>query len=186
LQKNILWDSVEDVIKCVQSATKYGVVPGCQITIVNECIKYAAAIVENAKKNPSIDKNHEQLKIEIINMIATACTNVYDKVITGPDGYGIIKTLPRWQYTTEDGIDELIKEAAQKRNEIIQESLKQNKVYDIGLLIYNENIITSAETDKMVLTVASELVKILISGNQCIVMDPDVDNSHQETVQAYV
>ena len=33
LQKKITWDSVEDVIKCVGSAIKHGVVPGCQLSI---------------------------------------------------------------------------------------------------------------------------------------------------------
>jgi chaperonin GroEL len=186
LQKNILWDSIEDVIKCIKSATQYGIVPGCQITIIKECLAYAEDILAKSKENKDIDPEYEQLKIEIINMIATACLNVYGKILTGPDNLGIVKTLPRWQYTNEDGLKDLMKEAAKKRNDIIQESLSQNKVYDIGTLEYNENIVTSAETDKMVLMVASELVKILISGNQCIVMDPDVDNSHQETVQAYV
>ena len=59
-------------------------------------------------------------------------------------------------------------------------------MFDIETLEYNSDIITSAETDIMVLTVASELVKILISGNQCIFLDSDINESHQETKDIYV
>ena len=33
----IIWDAVEDVIKCVRSAIKTGIVPGCQLTIMSCC-----------------------------------------------------------------------------------------------------------------------------------------------------
>ena len=47
------------------------------------------------------------------------------------------------------------------------------------------DIITSAETDIMVLTAASELIKILTSGNQCIFLDSEVNMSHQDDVTVY-
>ena len=187
LQKNIIWDAVEDVIKCVRSAIKYGVVPGCQLSIASACTDMVKEIAGNKSKNKIKDLSDEnKLKIDIIYLISAAVADVYSSVLHGPDGMGMIKLIPRWQYTTKEGIEDLHKEAIEKAEEIIKESLKQNKVYDMETLEYNENIITSAETDRMVLSAASELIKILISGNQCIFLDADVDASHQEEVQAYV
>jgi chaperonin GroEL len=186
LQKNIIWDSVEDVIKCIRSAIKYGIVPGCQLSIIKAATDRILELQSYYNSQNSEIPEDVILEIMILEMIVKSCELVYIKVLRGPDGLGIHKLIPRWQYTTEEGLPELNKEANAKKEEILLESIKSMKVFDIETLEYNENIVTSAETDVMVLTVASELVKILISGNQCIVMDPDVDNSHQETVEAYV
>ena len=37
----------------------------------------------------------------------------------------------------------------------------------------------------MVLRAVSELIKILIGGNQCVFLDADVNESHQEEVDVY-
>ena len=180
LQKQITWAAIEDVIKCVRSAIKTGVVPGCQISLIKSCAELLEEISEGKNEK---DMNQEQkLKCAIIEIITNALTNVYSRVLHGPEKLGIIKTLPRWDKTKKDGIEELIEEATEKANNIILESISCNKVFDLETLEYNANIITSAETDRMVLTAASDLVKILISGNQCIVVDPDVDGSHEETI----
>ena len=185
LQKRITWDSVEDVIKCVRSAVRSGVVPGCQLTILSSCLDYlketSGSIEQEEKMTDDV-----QLKREIVGIIYRAVCEVYQLVLHGPDNMGIIKTLPRWNTTKEEGIDDLIKEAREKGLRIINESIEKNQVFDMATLEFNPNIITSAETDSMVLTAASELIKILISGNQCIFLDADVDSSHQEEVQTYV
>lgn len=187
LQKQIIWDSVEDVIKCVKSAIKYGVVPGCQITIARACIDAMNDITKDKEENQYLN-NDEKLRLGIIEMIYNAVKTVYSQVLHGASGQGMIKLIDRWQYTnnTEEAINELERAAINKAVEIIDTSIKENKAFDLETLEYNEKIITSAETDSMVLSVASELIKILISGNQCIFLDSDVNESHSETVEAYV
>lgn len=189
LQKRIIWDAVEDVIKCVRSAVRYGVVPGCQLSILSACVDYGKEIVDTIntadKAGETVDTANT-LKYAIIDIIYAAVREVYQLVLNGPDRMGIIKTLPRWNSTTEDGVDALVKEAREKCADIIDKSIERNEVFDMESLDYNPNIITSAETDSMVLTASSELIKILISGNQCIFLDPDVDSSHQEEVKTYV
>ena len=81
---------------------------------------------------------------------------------------------------------EMVHDAIVKGNSIIEKSIELNEVYDMELLEYNPGIITSAETDVMVLTAASELVKILISGNQAVILDGEVDESHEEVHQVWV
>ena len=191
LQKQIIWDSVEDVIKCVRSAIKFGVVPGCQITIARSCIEAMNEILPdyvNKKINEVDISDYLKLKYTILGMIFDAVRTVYAQVLHGANGQGMIKLVDRWQYTnnTPEALSSLEAAAIKKSVSIITKSIEENKTFDLETLEYNENIVTSAETDTMVLSVASELIKILISGNQCIFLDSDVNNSHNEIVEAYV
>ena len=215
LQKQIIWDSVEDVIKCLRSSIKYGSVPGCQLTIVKAC-------------NELLEKYKEdKLKISILDMVRAAVLDVYYNILHGPQGMGIIKSIKDWNnlqllYTeeeikkleyyndqlesiekfdeNEDGllieeakefiselqersVERLRKIAIEKSYGIIKRSVEEGKVFDLETLEYSDKIITSAETDVMVLTVASELIKILINGNQCIFLDSEINESHQEIVE---
>ena len=151
LQKQITHDAVEDVIKCLRSSIKNGVVPGCQLSIIK-----------------AIDDIHVEYELEnsILQLIKDACIATYTRVLKGPEG---------------NGLDYFNKSA----DEIIGESIKQFKVFDLENCCYTSDIITSAETDTMVLTAASELIKILTSGNQCVFLDSDVNNSHQDEVNVY-
>lgn len=215
LQKQIIWDSVEDVIKCLRSSIKYGVVPGCQLTIISACSK----LIEKYEE--------DKLKLSIVEMIRSAALDVYSTILHGPSGLGMIKLVDDWydlkkfedeadaekvksvfaEYleSTEDedkkaellneqenAINEVMEEMAvrrlreagrQKGYDIIKKSLEENKAFDLESLDYSDKIITSAETDVMVLTVASELIKILINGNQCIFLDSDINESHNEMVE---
>lgn len=188
LQKQITWDSVEDVIKCVRSAIKSGIVPGSQLSIIRGCMDLMSEIVEppitNTKQLDELS-SHDRLRWEILGIIYAAICDVYSMVLNGPDGLGIIKLIPNWQYTTEEGIDKLHDDARKKIDEIIRTSIEKMEVFDVESLKYNKDIITSAETDTMVLSAASDLVKILISGNQCIFLDSDINESHQETMDVY-
>jgi len=184
LQKKITWDSVEDVIKCVRSAIKYGVVPGCQLSIYNAAYTITNRIVGDETDVKNISKV-DKLKIVILDMIQNAVCDTYAQVLHGPDGTGMVKTIDMWEHINEDGVEELKNRAIEKARTIIKDSIEKNQVFDLETLEYDKNIITSAETDVMVLSAASDLVKILISGNQCIFLDADVNESHQETQEIY-
>lgn len=193
LQRQITQDAVEDVIKCVRSAIKSGVVPGCQIAIMRACALEKSAIVGNVKEGEHVTIPEDQkLHYEIIRIIEDAVIDVYQYVLHGPDLFGIIKTIPRWQYAAADQdeeklrLDKLYEDARNTASEIILESIKRNQAFDMETLDYNPKIITSAETDTMVLSAASEVVKILISGNQCIFLDSEINETHNDTVDAYV
>lgn len=213
LQKQIIWDSVEDVIKCLRSAIKYGVVPGCQLNVIQ-------AINELMEKY----EGKVSLKTQILDIIRSAIIDVYSSLLHGPNGMGMIKLIDKWYdvmtfYSDEDkekiakyntilndenisneekiqtakeakefisikepqAIEQLKAAGVEKSVEIIHQSIEKNLVFDLESLEFNKDIITSAETDVMVLTVASELIKILINGNQCIFLDSDINESHTET-----
>jgi chaperonin GroEL (HSP60 family) len=187
LQKKITWDSVEDVIKCVRSAIKHGTVPGCQLSIMKGCQNILDKYTYDSGSLEDINNLPENFKLRrsIVGIIKDAAKAVYSTVIHGPEGMGIAKTIPMWQHiaATDEGIVELGNAARQEGERIIHESVSRNQVFDLETLGFNEKIITSAETDRMVLIAASELVKILISGNQCIFLDSDVNESHNEIVE---
>jgi chaperonin GroEL (HSP60 family) len=189
LQRGILKDSVDDVVKCVRSAIKSGIVPGCQIAIIKAIFEYQREIVGkfstdeglDADKMPDLDK----LRLLIANMIKNALVRVYFLILCGPEGLGIRKLIPLWNHVDEEGQKEITKQANDKCAEIINESIKRQEVFDLSKKDFSKDVITSAETDINVLTAASELIKILISGNQCIFLDADVNNSHQEQIETY-
>lgn len=185
LQKKILWDAITDVIKCVRSAVKTGVVPGCQLSIIKSCDEYLSNITLKYPENTAFDSinTDDQLRIEIAVIIKMACIDVYNQVLNGPDNMGMIKLLPRWQYTTQEGLDKLTQEAIEKASTIVGESIEKFQTFDLETLEFSPDIITSAETDQLVLLAASELVKILISGNQAIIVRADIDSSHEEKLE---
>lgn len=178
LQKQILWDSIEDVVKCMRSAIRCGVVPGCQLTIINVC------------KNllNECDANTPSLRTELLTMIMSACMEVYEMVLHGPDKHGLVKMIKDWNtaYQGDEGAAKLAATAVELGYNIIGRSITENCVFDLETRTFNPNIITSAETDVMVLRAATELVKILISGNQCIYVDEEINSTHQETKEVYV
>lgn len=188
LQKQIIWDAVEDVIKCVRSAIKYGVVPGCQLTIIQIVKSMMENILPADASFDNLEDDNTKLKYTILSIILNSLIDVYSRVLYGPDGTGIIKLIENWNlydYTKQESIDLMHKKAADKCLDIINESIKNNAVFDLENLTYNQNIITSAETDWMVLSAASELVKILISGNQCIFLDSEINDAHDEVKEVY-
>ena len=190
LQKQIIWDSVEDVIKCVRSAIKFGVVPGCQISIARACIEAINEVVAIDAEDPNEIINSMtddmRLRLGIYNMVYDSIFAVYSQVLHGPNGHGMIKIVAQSNTDPSVDVDTLIDRAIEKSRNIITESFNINRTFDLETLEFNENIITSAETDMMVLSVASELIKILISNNQCIFLDSDVNESHQEEKEFYV
>lgn len=171
LQKQIIHDSVDDVIKCLRSAVKYGVVPGCQISIIKAVDDY---IKDESKETAKFTA----LRLKIAEIIRQSCIDVYSKVLNGPEHDGISKAFNIDNNDTDSIVD--------KTCQLIYESVDTGEVFDISTLEFNKNIITSVETDTMVLSAASELIKVLISGNQCIFIDSDVTESHQDTMDAYV
>ena len=205
LQKKIVWDQVEDVIKCVRSAVKHGSLPGCQLSIIKACKKIMLEIApENAKAEDISDD--DALSLLITEMILNSVLKTYTAVLTGPEHNGILKLIPFWwRYGLEadqaDALRELPEEQRKKKIEeystklkvkeiqkaeaIIKESIEKNQVFDLETLEFNSKIITSAETDKLVLLAASELVKILISGTQCIYIDAQLNSSEVKSLDDY-
>ena len=183
LQANVIYDSVDDVIKGVGSAVKFGVVPGCQLSIMKACIElesYYRDKIDIVDPTNLIDattqKNNNKLHLLILQMIEAAVIALYFIILRGPNKDGIAKILP--DYELISSISHVLpagKSLGEKANdrfeEILRASLQSNMVFDVDRLYNNPHIVTSVETDISVLTAASELIKLLISGNQCLYFD---------------
>ena len=191
LQKQIYKDAVDDVIKCVSSSVKHGVVPGCQISVIRACNNIIKEMYDHTPEGACFEVG-DALRLKLVNIIRSACIEVYTTTLNGPDGDGVCRILD-WtgEFTADDNDTEhdmkqqVEMAILEKTHQIIADSVNNNKVFDLETLELNDNIITSAETDTMVIKAAAELVKILIANNQCIYIDPDVNNSHQEEMPVY-
>jgi hypothetical protein len=201
LQKKILWDQVEDVIKCIRSAVKNGSLPGCQLSIIKATTEIMSDILKSKGDDVSKLTEDDQLSLLILEMIQDAVASVYSTVLMGANGDGILKLIPNWfKYRADikpDMTEEQIKQAENvvkkqlqqleldKRLGIIKDSINKNCVFNLETYEFDEHIITSAETDKLVLLASSELVKILISGTQCIYIDAEVNQSEVKLASEY-
>jgi len=206
LQRQVLEDSVDDVIKCLESAFKYGIVPGAQLTIVRviDDIKkkrYASKIKIPKNFDALTDKQKEEynnipedvrlskpdeLKLKIFELIGYAVSKVFEKVIMGPEGNTLYPIMEKF---LSDKNDNILKDINKKRKvtyrDIFEISKEKNTPFNLETLDWDSNIITSAQTDIMVLIVASELIKILISGNQCIICNSSMQHSDTIDMNAY-
>lgn len=169
LQANVIYDAVDDVIKAVRSAVKFGVVPGCQLSIIRACNelikrygypKECNIITRNDLVINQIGSG--SLPLAITWLICKATLELYFDVLLGPGK----RELTDIRFTPDSDFQVLV-----------MESLAKNVVYDLETRTYNPEIITSVETDINVLQAASELVKLLISGNQCIFLDTVLNSS---------
>lgn len=215
LQQIILNDSIDDVVKCLRSASKYGVVPGCQISIINTCTDL-------------LGTDLDPLETAIVRIILGAVVQVYRQIIMGPDGDGAYKLMAippidegetieayverliRRFYSDEKMANDKVVSLARGTlsdgqseddsvwvtrvitnimvdlvNNLIANSCRENKTFDLEIADYNEKLITSAETDIGVLMAASDLIKILISGNQCVYISPALNPEHEEEIDVY-
>ena len=179
LQKNIYYDAVVDVIKCIRSAIKTGIVPGCQLSIIRACQEVA----QDLEALDHADGNIYNMQRIVLQMVQNAVISLYEKILHGPEGRGMIKLIDLWEHISkddEDAVKDLLTKAREKAAEILTESIKRNEVFDLENLVFSKDIITSAETDVNILKASSELVKLLISGNQCVFLDAEINDDEQD------
>ena len=162
LERNVIYDSVEDVVKAVRSATRFGVVPGCQLSIVRAC--------NELLKTMDI-KDYRRL---ILELIRTSTANLYQAILCGPDGNGVDRMLPYLDENIYDTSNHIT-----VTNELLRISFEINSVFDVEKLDFNPDIITSVETDIYILRASSDLVKLLISGNQCLYLDTFLNSAEE-------
>jgi hypothetical protein len=182
LQTDILYDSVDDVVKCVRSAVKSGIVPGCQLSILRATVDLLKELIPEGDEKIPVDTG---LKIYILEIIKSAVIDVYKTILQGPDGNGIKKLIPISKHVSESGEEELNKLANDSVMSLIRNSVEKNQVFDMESLTTNDKIITSTETDINVLMASSELIKLLISGNQCVFLDSEINDAEDKNIDVY-
>lgn len=175
LETGMLIDTVDDVIKACASAYKFGIVQGSQISILKACNEL---ILKYDNKN--------ELKEKILSMIKHAVISMYNMLIDGPEHNGLDRILykikndqiifNKFNLTYLDYDQDYLSNLKERLfNYIIDKNLDTNKTFNIVTCEFDESIIVSTETDINVLTASSELIKLLISGNQFLFRESGLD-----------
>ena len=110
----------------------------------------------------------------MLDLISEAITGLYYYILTGPKENGIIKIE---KIVGES--EECLEIQLELFNSILDYSLKTMQVWDLETGEFSTKIKTSVETDIGVLRASCDLVKLLISGNQCIFLDTFLNSAEE-------
>ena len=186
LSESMNKDAADDAIRAAESAYQFGYVKGCNLSIIqiiNELLeKKRDAISVGILK--AIGRGFMNVCTEVmrnafpyddkisISEIISEPFSIADKLInefgikTDKDKFGNILSkfgsdLPKFiDYSFDDkiGIDEIISCMC----------MIENRVFDLSIMDFSDDVINSVKTDIEVLSASSELLSILTVGNQVV------------------
>lgn len=147
LSQGLLRDAVDDAVKAATSAFNNGVVAGCHINLVNSIddLMKESGHQDEIISPDYIADDDESITQLVYHIIGNAFINVYDCVFRNKYG------------SNRERYDNTIKTCYEKKipYDIVKEAFS-----------YNNEIITSVETDIQILKATIDLISLLISGNQ--------------------
>ena len=182
MSQKLLKDAVDDAVKAAASAFNYGVVQGCNLSLIN-------AIA-------TIDKDTNDVDHILTNILYYGFIDVYKTVLNNAfedmtlnirndieDLYAMFVNA----YETKIGDfsdvkwnDTLLKQAIRLSRDdeeteftlhdvIVRYSIITKQVFDVSKKEFTKNVINSSQTDKEVLKATIDLISLLIVGNQMVV-----------------
>ena len=161
-------DMVDDAIKAAASAYNNGIILGCNVTLLK--------VIENLIKRERMNENESDIDEIILNMIYDGFRNVYVTILDNVFHNGIFRG-------NSDNVNDWMRENTKYgdifhtrvgfmnctiHDAIIDYSIREGVVFDLGTGEFNDMVINSAETDKEILKATMDLLKLLIVGNQLI------------------
>lgn len=152
LSQDMRASAVEDAIRAAESTYHNGYVLGGNVTL----IRAARNVAEEYRKHAA-DSPLATVEAVCAEEFAKAFVAVYKRVFNNC---------------------EVIKSA--EADERIEECVRCNTVFDLRTMTYSKDIINSAKTDIEVLTASIDMLRILLAGNQVLLMHYDHDNSLPE------
>lgn len=198
MTQKFLKDAVDDSVKAAASAYKHGVVLGCNTSLIRAIYEFKKSIepneeTKNDDKNTLKYILTDMLLKGYVSVYKTMLENVFEDVVIhsftgnkaddeyvannmkdiiisvqaysnntfGQDvfGYGLQGDL---NWLLDNQYDITI------HNVIIAHSVVNDKVFDVRALDFTRDVVNSVETDRQVLTATTDLISILISGNQMV------------------
>ena len=185
LSIDMLKDSVDDTVKATSSAFYNGIVKGCSVSTLR-AINYA-------RKSEGLN-DVERL---IINCIFNGFKNLYKSLLNSRYHYIGNKELILTENTTYQEIYKVLVDDYKLNlgdeynvlpliSRVIEEdgdeitsiyellifmSMHKNSAIDLTTGEFNEDVINTARTDKEVMIASTDLIGLLITGNQLIVME---------------
>lgn len=176
LSQKMVKDSVDDAIKAAASAFNYGMISGCNVTLIRCLIQSKLAYIS---KNETPNEEYIVLYDTLINgfkdVYRTVLINTFetDSIILKRDTNGRI-LLPEYfedEKIAEEVVEKLLSESKDINllDLIINYSIKTNLVFDVTKKIFSNTVINSEQTDEEILKATIELIGLLIVGNQVVV-----------------
>lgn len=183
LSQDLLYDAVDDTIKATASAYNNGVVKGCSVSTLR-----AIHSIISEKKQGDEESDLEYILLSYIEkgfrevyrtLLSSRYENIFiDDCADIKEVYNKIKDYWNWNVGFIAFLECV--EKAGKIFEIrpnnafdlvIDLSIGSNLPYDLTEGKFNPDIINSAKTDKEVLLASTDLISLLITGNQFILAD---------------
>ena len=174
LSQELRKDVVDDVVKATASAYHNGVVKGCSVSTLKAINHIMTHMLCDSKKNA------DTLEYKILGAIFKGFRNVYRtllesryddvKLPAGHNYFDLIGSVINWnvKYRFNSGVEI---PASTLIDDIIDASLYMNEPYNLVSQDFDPNIINSAKTDKEILLASSDLISLLITGNQFVASD---------------
>ena len=149
LSRDMLRDSVEDAVRAAESAYKYGYILGCNVTTINIIRTMVVDLYSNSGGG-----DRASWKLKILRALDDGFSQVYLRVLGNSKKMTLIQM-----------------------NSIVSQSVARRMVYDLTKDEYSDTVINSVQTDIEVLTAVLDLLKLIITGNQLLV----VGYAHEDT-----
>ena len=193
LSQKLLKDAVDDTVKACASAYENGIILGCNVTLLRVLnnIRYEYSINEemDMKERKLIDIILSILIEGFRSVYKTIIGNAFDDITITIDENNICDSFMMYgnkyihyesisdKKILEQAVWEAVtdhKDSSNKRecslfDVIINYSIRANVVYDLNTFSFGNTIINSSETDKEVLIATSDLISLLIAGNQLLI-----------------
>lgn len=171
LSQDMLYDLVEDAVKATSSAYYNGITKGCSVSI----LRAIKSVYEDEPDDKGIRK-------AIIKMIFKGFSNVYKILLGSKYDNRIIDDDPNNTVYQSYRFGAPFHPSFAKVNSVgeavidtfdaaIETSINWNKPIDLTTNEFSDDIINSAKSDKEVLLATSDLISLLITGNQFIVTE---------------
>lgn len=155
-------DVYDDAVKAAASAYKYGVVSGCNTSLLKS--------INILKEKYSLE-NKESLKYVLIDLLEDAFKNVYKEVLKNVIENRTIDSREELKELYSNILyDKKVDDFNHRElyDILINASIDTNKAYDVTTGKLSEDIINSMETDREILRATIDLLGLLITGNQLV------------------
>lgn len=192
MMQKFLKDTVDDGVKAAASAYHHGLIQGCNLTTLQILFDMKCSIIDEYGKDSIEDMIHTIFFNGFKDVYRTLLKNMCeDEKINSvknleEDKLEILQQVNRWLTAhirkgkemldmtvfDKDILDRVAVFYKPKtmHDFIIMYSILSGKVFDLEKKEFNNDVMNSAQTDIEVLKAVTDLVSLLISGNQLVIM----------------
>lgn len=190
-----LRDAVDDCVKASRSAYNYGVINGCSVSVIRGLDDYMDNVNVFVMSESEVELTqlvYEIFREGFINVYKALIQNMgvnTDYLVEDKTFDDLILFAENIFHTEPDALRSLVEEDYSRLREfmeerevdgyrevifhaddfIIEKAVEQDKVFDLVKGEYSDSVINSTETDIQVLKATSDLIKLLITGNQLVI-----------------